>query len=376
MSGPLKNNNHGDPADQTGKVRACIEASLRDPYARLPTGYRKGFEAYQNIHYRRFLLLVNLLGIAAYWTYGIADLVVIPDVGLLSVQLRTALAAICLPIVLVAFRVSRNIRFLDLLLPLQVIPATGLWFYLLNHSQSAQIVSYQYASIIFIVLANLCVQLYFLPSLVISSAIAVVTFSAVHQLADGHTNQVTVFVLVYLPIFLFSLFISWSTTLDRRRAFLRALLEDLAHDELAVANRKLEDLAHTDSLTGLNNRRCFESLAHKEFARSERHSYPMALLFFDVDHFKRINDSHGHEAGDRVLQALSSIALQDFRGNDILARFGGEEFVILLPSTTPEMARVVAERLRERVEKTSIAVTSGIASTSRSRSGWRTSVLS
>ncbi|HWA76707.1 MAG TPA: diguanylate cyclase [Polyangiaceae bacterium] len=133
---------------------------------------------------------------------------------------------------------------------------------------------------------------------------------------------------------------------------------------MAALMDEQQRLAAVDPLTGLKNRRSFLELANIEVARSSRYGLPMSVLLLDVDHFKSINDSHGHAGGDQVLSAISASLRKQLRTPDLAARWGGEEFVIALPSTDCAGAQVVAERLRESVErlpisyeKTSISVT-------------------
>jgi diguanylate cyclase (GGDEF)-like protein/PAS domain S-box-containing protein len=112
---------------------------------------------------------------------------------------------------------------------------------------------------------------------------------------------------------------------------------------------ELERRAHTDSLTGLANRGHFMELAEVELARAMRYGSPYAVLLLDIDHFKVINDKHGHKAGDAVLQALAEIMRSTLREVDIIGRIGGEEFAVLLPETDTAQAPEVAERLRQAV---------------------------
>lgn len=116
--------------------------------------------------------------------------------------------------------------------------------------------------------------------------------------------------------------------------------------ELTVANRELERLAVSDGLTGALNRRRFIELAAQELERARRYGRPLALVLWDLDHFKRINDCFGHLAGDAVLCAAVQRAQRLLRSSDILARYGGEEFVVLLPDTELEAAIRLAERIR------------------------------
>jgi diguanylate cyclase (GGDEF)-like protein len=120
---------------------------------------------------------------------------------------------------------------------------------------------------------------------------------------------------------------------------------------LREQNSLLRDLAVVDELTGLHNRRFFERRLAHEMDRFERYRHSLGLVLFDVDLFKRINDGHGHPAGDEVLRQLARISQAAVRRVDILARWGGEEFAILLPETGCEGASIVGERLRAAVEQ-------------------------
>lgn len=110
--------------------------------------------------------------------------------------------------------------------------------------------------------------------------------------------------------------------------------------------------ATTDSMTELHNRRHFTTLADAEWQRFQRYQRPLSMLMFDIDHFKFINDKLGHDAGDRAIVHLADLAREDKRPTDILARVGGDEFVMLLPETDVAQASVVAERLRQKVAAT------------------------
>jgi diguanylate cyclase (GGDEF)-like protein len=108
----------------------------------------------------------------------------------------------------------------------------------------------------------------------------------------------------------------------------------------------LQTLASVDPLTGLYNRRQFETLARAELARCQRYMRPCSFLMIDIDHFKGVNDTFGHEMGDWVLKMVAKTLVSTRRDADVVARFGGEEFVIMLPETAAEAATRVAERIR------------------------------
>src|SRR5262249_41028019 len=105
----------------------------------------------------------------------------------------------------------------------------------------------------------------------------------------------------------------------------------------------------TDPLTGLNNRRYLAHHLTRQIARSKETRKPLSVLMVDVDHFKRINDTHGHQAGDEVLKGLSERLRFNIRGIDLACRYGGEEFVIVMPEAEMATAEKVAERLRESI---------------------------
>jgi diguanylate cyclase (GGDEF)-like protein len=120
-------------------------------------------------------------------------------------------------------------------------------------------------------------------------------------------------------------------------------------------------LAVTDPLTGTFNRRTFLELADKEIARARRGKAPLSVVLFDLDHFKSINDKYGHLAGDHVLKRFVQIAKMCLRQEDLLVRYGGEEFCLLLPETNAEEAASLAERIRGATEYSSFTITDGRA---------------
>jgi diguanylate cyclase (GGDEF)-like protein len=114
---------------------------------------------------------------------------------------------------------------------------------------------------------------------------------------------------------------------------------------------KLKELSITDPLTSLFNRRYFYERLVEEMHRSERYNFIFSLAIFDIDDFKLFNDSEGHLAGDEVLKELASVAHRSLRSNDIISRFGGEEFIVLMPQTDKEEAFIVAERMRKNIKE-------------------------
>jgi two-component system, cell cycle response regulator len=135
------------------------------------------------------------------------------------------------------------------------------------------------------------------------------------------------------------------------RIYVRLRAKSL-QDELRLKNRQLEDmltrvetLAIMDSLTGLFNRRRFETLLSNEFKKCQRYQHALSCMIIDIDHFKEVNDSFGHQAGDLVLREVAQVIQASIREVDTPARWGGEEFVVLSPNTPKEKARRAAERI-------------------------------
>lgn len=120
---------------------------------------------------------------------------------------------------------------------------------------------------------------------------------------------------------------------------------------LRALNRELKRLSETDLLTGLYNRSLLDARLREEFERARRYSRPLSLVMLDIDRFKAINDEFGHLMGDKMLQAIASLARASLRTTDVLGRWGGEEFLVLCPETSAEDALAVAERIRDAVAK-------------------------
>jgi len=152
----------------------------------------------------------------------------------------------------------------------------------------------------------------------------------------------------------------------------RAMLQDMEGrmENLSTANEELERLLVTDEKTGLANFREFQRRLKDEWKRAERYSMPLSLVFLDLDHFKRVNDTLGHQAGDQVLREFATLVNGGARSSDATARYGGEEFAVILPHTDASMALRVAERIvaavrdytfLEERSPTHVTVSAGVA---------------
>jgi len=178
-------------------------------------------------------------------------------------------------------------------------------------------------------------------------------------------------ILAQVVAFAITLAVGWATALllgsTRRQAYSSNLGAELANErlraEITLRERMESDLvrkANTDPLTQVANRRHFEEQARDEFLRCQRTHQPLSLLVLDVDHFKWINDTHGHPAGDDVLRLLSDALAEHVRRIDLVGRLGGEEFAVVMPGADLERAEEAAERLRERIATLRVELPSGI----------------
>ncbi len=130
-------------------------------------------------------------------------------------------------------------------------------------------------------------------------------------------------------------------------------------ETLELRTRQLEEQSKRDALTGLYNRGHLDRVLAEEFEQAQRHRWPLSVVFTDLDHFKAVNDLHGHQAGDEVLAAAAQLLVSCTRGGDVIARYGGEEFVIVLPGSGAEGARVVCNRLVDAFARTHHTVGNG-----------------
>jgi len=154
----------------------------------------------------------------------------------------------------------------------------------------------------------------------------------------------------------------WNTYPDLESGLLYAIARDTTESikanlllqalskELEIANEELAQLASLDTLTGLKNRRAFDEQLEIHVELSRRCEVPMSLIFIDIDHFKQLNDRHGHSAGDEALKTLAAILKRGIRASDFVARMGGDELVLILPDTSKVGALELGEKLRKTVQ--------------------------
>jgi len=198
-----------------------------------------------------------------------------------------------------------------------------------------------YFNLGFLMLAPLVSTTHIVANFFVPLSLVYVTFSFYGKLDE----YLLPFTLHGLPILVFLNVCVWYVRRSARHTF-----------ELYRRNR---ELATTDSLTGLNNRRSWEQMSGILLAKAKREKLAFATLMLDIDYFKKINDTRGHPAGDATLGAVAACLKSELREYDILGRYGGEEFVVSVANLNPPLVLMLAERLRRAVEALSIALTEG-----------------
>jgi diguanylate cyclase (GGDEF)-like protein len=142
-----------------------------------------------------------------------------------------------------------------------------------------------------------------------------------------------------------------------------AYITTMLSADIRYAIDKIKRVSDTDDLTGLYNMRAFSSILHRAFKQSVRHAHPLSIVMIDCDNLKTVNDTHGHDAGNRLLQHVVRCIRDELRGSDVLARFGGDEFIALLPETDIKGAREMGERIRRAIESSSLDLRGGDTTT-------------
>ncbi len=326
------------------KNRQVIEQALAHPHARIPTQFQSRFHDYLYRYHHQHLRQIHLLAQLAFLLYFFADFFILPDLILVSGLSRVAIVLAIWLLCKLMFSATQDIQLLDLILPVGTTLCAGIWIILLLSSNSPHVANYLYASAIFILIVNLSIKLQFKVSLYCSIFICLFVLIAMRQIMT--LSETFVFMVVISPVLLFSLYMNWNNIQNMRREFLRSLLDEWNY-------YTVRKLAHTDELTQLYNRRHFVDLAEHSI-----HEWPKSastcLLMFDVDHFKQVNDNYGHDIGDRVLQLIAATTRKEMRHSDVLARFGGEEFIVLLSDTQLQDALLIAERIRYSIQRQSL----------------------
>lgn len=270
------------------------------------------------------------------------------------------------------FRSGLNLRFRDPSLTAEMIFAAVLTLaYLMYHAPSARaaLTLFYPVALLFGVLRLDTVRLLALALVAFLAHATVLTLSGALQGPAGTDS--------WMQLAILAIVLPWFAAMGGYVNKLRRRLSD-SNRQLKQAADRAEEIAMRDALTGAYNRRHLLDVLRREISRGQRINAPLAICLVDIDHFKRVNDNWGHAAGDAVLRHFATLASTGLRAVDVFGRFGGEEFMLILPDTDTRGAAVVAERIRAAAEQGAfpgipaghqLTVTIGVAGRSRDESG-------
>jgi diguanylate cyclase (GGDEF)-like protein len=333
-------------------MRLKIELSLNNWRSPIPTELQQKFLAYlyqTNVPFlRQFMIICTI----TYCLYTIADWYIVPDLAFKSLLSSLFTLLVLLPLALLLLSKIRNILLVELILPVCILISTVYWGEMMKESESEFIHAYLYDSVVYVFLLFVGIRARFSAALVMSALLTTIVFYYVLILHHHVFKEVLIYFLIYTPILFFSAFICWHNLLNGRRLFLHSVVEEMDKAELHEANKKLWTQSRTDALTGIHNRSLFDDRTQQAILQARRDKYGLALMYIDLDHFKPINDTYGHAVGDLVLIEAAQRMVNSVRESDTVARIGGDEFVVLLPSINDYQAAVaVAEKIRSALEQ-------------------------
>ncbi|MEC9483453.1 MAG: diguanylate cyclase [Halomonas sp.] len=301
----------------------------------------------------RHLLLGGMIAIVIYDLFLITDYVMLPDIFLQALTVRLGILT---PLALALMGcLARGLPSLlrESLEAGIVLAAAASLVYLLAQTEHALSTYYHTGLILMILFGNVVVRLRFWFA-VCTSLLIICLYALVRPGPETLPDE-TLFINVVMmaTCAIFTLFANYILERDQRRSYLINLRERVRRAELAMSNAELTRLSYADPLTGIANRRELNRYLKK--LADSRGLERIAFILFDIDHFKRYNDYYGHPAGDACLIRVAEILRTSlFRPSDMVARIGGEEFLVVLPESNREMALLVAERLRVAVEAVAI----------------------
>lgn len=333
-------------ADKHVVLRDTVNDALKRRGCPIPEELSERYAGHLDRKNRPYLFALIMICALAYAAYALADLLAIPDMALESLLLRWSYSGAVVLLTVWLIRRIRCIYRLELLLPVFVHLSVLLWMYLMVNTEAPNTGEFAYASVIFVLVLNIGIRGRFLTALVSSMSLTVLLFVAIWLINDREPASLLLYTMIYSPLLLFSLVICWYNVFNERRLFLWSMIDEINNTELLQANKLLWQQSHTDDLTGLPNRTLLAERVERAMLSADRRQCKAALLFLDLDHFKPVNDNYGHVIGDQLLREVASRMAGSVRATDTVARYGGDEFILVLPDIgCPEEALQIAEKL-------------------------------
>ncbi|RTL01825.1 MAG: GGDEF domain-containing protein [Neisseriaceae bacterium] len=289
------------------------------------------------------LLILNL--------FNITDRSMLPDIAEQAMTIRLGILSPVMAAALLALYLPGVARWREWILAALVVLASASLIYFFTQSRHPNALQYHTGVILIVMFGNIVIRQRFWFAFATSLLILVLYITGIAQLQHMAPEIKLNSDMVLFSAVAISLVANYQMEYDSRRGYLQTLLQRIEALKLKRSRDELDRQAKSDPLTGLANRRYFDSRLLTEWSRAQREQESVAIIYLDVDNFKAYNDHYGHQAGDECLiRVAREINASVQRSSDVCARYGGEEFIILLPQTTLASARAVAERVRNAIE--------------------------
>jgi diguanylate cyclase (GGDEF)-like protein len=317
----------------------------------LPGPLESGFEQSTLVQRSERIWVEGLIAIGLFNIYVIADYLIRGGASWLPLQVRLCLVTPLALLVNISMRWSPNkiYRETSIALVSCLIGITHL--YLESNTNAASSAYAQVGLIVTVIFVNVVMRLQFMYALTASAVLfsSDLIFIRLDHFLDAPQKLLGITLAVCAVSM--TVVANYSVGREERLAYLMRLRSEIQSRELSFLNVELQKMSYIDSLTGLANRHSYELQFEKLWSEAVDSGGCLSAIVIDIDNFKMTNDTRGHLYGDRVLARVASLLLQSLRcKDDFAARFGGEEFVVLLPGATREGAMIVAERIRKLVE--------------------------
>ena len=313
------------------------------------------FRKHENLKRKRRYLFAGLIAIFFYNLFLIGDYIMVPDIYTTAMRMRLYVVTPAIVFTIGLIHLKPFEKHSELFaMSLMLITSLSI-IYLLTQSHNASAAHYYTGIIIIAIFGNIVAGIRFKTGLFTSSAILFIYMVTLEYMPAMDKEIGANSALVLFAALSISLFGCYQLEGEARRDFLHSLLQRISTQKLAESNRKLALLSISDGLTGLHNRRHFDSIYDAQWRSATRTKSPISLLFIDIDHFKAYNDCYGHQAGDLCLQRVARVIQESVsRAHDLTARYGGEEFVVLLPHTPLDDAIAIARGICRGIEDLAI----------------------
>jgi diguanylate cyclase len=297
------------------------------------------------------------MAVAVYVAFALPDTWLIPDVAQLTIAFRFGVAALALGIFELLRHFQARVELLDLTCAGALVAGYLGWLCpALATQETAAMSYYMIFGAIFMMGANLFFSFPFRLSVVTSGIVLLAFFVVLFEFFPSPNDYKIAFGIFYLSCFTFTSFVNWRLNVERRNVLFNAAEARYQHWEASQRGLELLQLSRTDYLTGVENRRSIDEKLDQHWSSWKASNRHFSVILIDVDFFKRFNDSYGHQEGDRCLSIIAGeLKAMVTQHGGVLGRYGGEEFLVVLPDKSPGAATDIANQIRNGVRALEIA---------------------